>query len=174
MAKITKSAVVNTAQDDADCQRDKQKVRNKQWYNSFFYSIADTLKTVAAVLTPVGIGAILPTVIEKASTEGLIGALAAAPTTNLIIAGISLVATAAAIGVSYVSSHYYHAAALEQTEMNSKHTAKYIVKEMKQQNTCLTQDKYPQNCRVDKKMWVHVVRPQEQQIVVQLGNARSD
>lgn len=141
---------------DKDSMRDKQKVMRTSQFNSFFFSIADTLKVIASVLTPVGIASVLPSVIENAGKMGVISAIGAAPTANLILAGISLGAAFMAVGASYVSSRFFHNASFDALEVNAQHTAKYLVKEIKKENACIAEQPAP--VRADGKTWQEYVK----------------
>lgn len=153
---------------DADGLADKQKIMNEHRANAKLYSTAETFQFLAAALLPVGLatliatakgistaGAVAATGAAEAITLGSIGAaFATAPV--MILLGAAALCTAVAIGSRYMASKHFHNANLNSTEMNSKHTARYIAKELKAQAACV-QSEYPENSRADGKRWAQVV-----------------
>jgi len=160
MAKL----IINTEEVcDTEALRDKQKVMQKSWWNSVLFSTAETLRAIAAVLTPVGLMVVLKGAIDKMSDSvSFVQALGMADTTSLIFAGVALGSTVMAIGAGYLSSRVYHSSNFDALEVNAQHTAKYLVKEIKKETTQPTTVIHEQNCRSDGKRWVEAVGKDQQ------------
>jgi len=153
---------------DPEAMKDKQKVMSRMWWNSLLYSVSDTLKVIASVLTPVGLGVLLPEIVKGAQNgTGLIASIQGAPTVTLAIAGISLATTFLAITVGFASSRLYHSGNFDALEVNAQHTAKYLVKELKKE-TKEPVVEHSQNCRADGQKWSSVVRPGSQPTIQQV------
>ena len=149
---------------------DEEQIVRKQRKNSFFYSASDTFKFLAAIFTTTSFAILLPAIsgvkaVAATATaaavagSGIAGGLTftaacAALTTvapiGLVLLGAAALVTGLAIGAQYVASRNYQSANLDSFEMNAKHTAKYMVKELKGNNMCLV-DQEPK--RADGKSW---------------------
>lgn len=160
---------------DISARQEKKKILREQNINSRFYSIAETFQFLAAAMLPVALGLVIAaskdllaaaateagvavTALGTSATFAAVGAaFASAPV--LIFLGAAAFCTAVAIGSRYAASKHYHNANFNSTELNAQHTAKYMVKELKSQASCIAPE-IPENARADGKQWAQVVSEQ--------------
>lgn len=143
---------------DASARHEKEKIMGEQHKNSRLYSIAETFQFLAAVMLPVGIGMLIKgATAVGAMTFASIGSALAAPAVFVFL-GAAAVCTAIAISSRYAASKHFHNATFNATEINAQHTAKYLVQEMKKENSCIQE--HDANCRADGKAWTQFVKEQ--------------
>ncbi len=148
---------------DSEAQRDKEKVMRKGRVNSFFYSASDTFKFLAAVMLAAGmgiIGSVLKELPKEATLSTALSAVGGSQV-GLIFLAVAAVTTAVAVGSQYISSRYNQTAQFDSLEINAKHTAKYLSKELQQDSKCLTEEQAA--TRADGKSWTQYVDARNQQ-----------
>lgn len=123
----------------AEAQNDAAKVAGIQRKNAMFGSISDTFKFAAGIFTAAAMALLLPAI-----TTG-----AVLPPIGIAVFAAAVVSTAIAVGSQYFSSRGYQNATFNALEVNAKHTAKYLVKEIEGHNMCMTENKG----RADGKTW---------------------
>ncbi len=146
-----------------DSQHDKEKVMRTGRKNSFFYSVSDTFKFLAAVTLAAGMGVIGAALKELPKGAGFSGAMStiAGSEVGMIFLGAAALATAVAVGSQYVSSRYFQAANFDALEVNAKHTAKYLSKELQKDSLCLAEEQ--KVARSDGKTWQEYLGSRSQQ-----------
>jgi hypothetical protein len=91
---------------------------------------------------------------------GFGGAAGAITTAAIVVTAIGAALSIAGVVTNFIGSRSQNDGWLDQTEMGALANARYLVKELKANNMCLTNE-HPQNCRADGKEWSQVMRPQE-------------
>jgi len=94
----------------------------------------------------------------------LIGIGTATPvwsTTAIAVTAVGAMLSIAGVITNYIGTRTQNDGWLDQTEMGALTNARYLVKELKANNMCLTND-HEQNCRKDGKKWAQAVNQQEQ------------
>lgn len=138
---------------DTSISSDEQSIVRKQRKNALFYGTSDTFKFIAGVMLAASMAIILPAFTAAVNTAGLVGAisgLTASAPVGLALLAAAVVTTGIAVGAQYMASRNYQSANFDALEVNAKHTAKYLVNEIKDHNMCLTEE--PK--RIDGKSWL--------------------
>ena len=140
---------------DEEAKAQRQEILDRQKKNTFFYTIRETLKSIAGPLTGAGLGLFVAGTIDGSeeiadalrapqdSGAELIEAKDAAkvseeasisPKTKagLAMLGGSAVATTGALMANAAGAKYAHAASFDQSELNAQHNAKYIRQELEE------------------------------------------
>jgi len=138
----------------AEAQNDAARVARIQRKNAMFTSMSDTFKFMGGVLMTVAMAMIVPAIVTAAAAPGatLIGAITGLTATapiGLALLGVATVITGAAVASQYMGSRGYQSGLFNSLEVNAKHTAKYLVKEIEGHNMCMTENKG----RADGKTW---------------------
>lgn len=153
---------------------ERDKVLRNHKKSAKFFSLAETMKFMAAALLPIGLGTLIHEAKIIAGTGAMdlaaIGA-AFATTPVVVMLGAAALLTAAAIGSAFIASTHHHRANFNSTEVNAQHTAKYIAKELKEQAACVSPEncppseqrniEYKNNSRADGKQWTQIIQPKE-------------
>jgi hypothetical protein len=136
-----------------------QNVLSKQRKHSFYFSTSDTFKFMAGIFMAASMAIILPLFATAAKTMTFGAALTSLATTapvGIALLGVAAVTTAIAIGSQYIASRNYQSANFDALEVNAKHTAKYLVNEIKKENACIAEQE-PKR-RADGKSWVEATK----------------
>lgn len=153
--------MVDEIQNSLEAQRDTEKVTRIQRRNALFGSVSDTFKFVAGIFTAAAMAMILPVLASQTTgiaAVGLGASVAAIPAMGLAVLGVAALATAIAVGSQYFSSRGYQSGVFNSLEVNAKHTAKYLVKEIESHNMCLSEH---ERKRADGKSWGDYTRSRE-------------
>lgn len=153
---------------DADGKKQRERILNRQSWNSLFFGVHQVTMFMAGILTSVGV-MMLGTGVKSLSDKAIPVTLQALQSsTELGTIGFSVLAAAAAVtGISVLahqfSSRVFHAATFDQMEINAQHVAKYLGKELQKEGPIQAQPVIivqPAQERGDGRTWQDVVTSQ--------------
>lgn len=136
---------------------------SKQKKNSFYYGVSDTFKFLSGVMLAASMATLGVALKGATSSLAAAGAAIAGSEVGLAFLAAAVVMTAIAVGSQYIASRNYQSANFNALEVNAKHTAKYLVKEIEGHNMCLTEPK-----RTDGKTWQQAMADRAAQQQIQL------
>lgn len=163
MAIIASSSVQTTDEifKDKNVLEVKNKMMGKLKLNAMLGSVSRVATFIGGPLLAgglgVGLGSVLSAMANGATLLGAITGLAL-PVVGTLVAGAVFVGVA--VAADYAATRIWQSSQFDNFEMNAESTARHLVKELKVNSMCLTQE-HEQNQRADGKSWVQAVRPQQ-------------
>lgn len=142
---------------DAKALAVKSKMMGRLRWNSMLNSVGRMATFFAGILLTTGT-ALMGIALKGASDAGNMSfgkalATMGGDSVGLAFMGLAAVATVVAVSTDYVASRIWQGNNVDNLEFNAKRTADHLVKKLKENNLCLTNE-YPQNCRNDGQTWV--------------------